>query len=132
MEASEGHGSGPARGPTPMPPEVRRLLARRYLLNSPGVAVGIGEEHEPAPRELLDLAYVHSACEQVLAGAVGVLDDQLQPADRARLHLMDAARQRDRAGGTGRRQLDEAHLVAHLMVLVGVEAGLLGVERLGP
>ena len=35
--------------------------ARRKLLHRPAVAVGIGEEHERAPGELLDLADLHAA-----------------------------------------------------------------------
>src|ERR1700680_497995 len=114
------------------PPEVRRLLARMHLLNPPGVAVGIGEEDEPAPRERLDLAGINPAFEELFPGGVGIVYDQLQPLDRAGLHPVNAARQRDRARRTRWRQLHEAHLVADLMVVFGVEPGALGVERLGP
>src|SRR4029434_7610880 len=40
--------------------------------------------------------------------------------------------QGDRAGRAGRGELDEAEVVADMVVVVGVEADLLGVEALGP
>ena len=59
---------------------ARPGLARagRQLLDRPGVAVRILEEHEPAPVELLDLADLERALEQLGAGGVGVGHDQLE------------------------------------------------------
>src|SRR4029450_2145997 len=105
--------------------------AANDLLDGPAVAVGVGEEHEPAPGKVLDLADVDAAVHQLGAGGVDVGDDHLEAADRARRGVGDPGAQGDRAGRTGRRQLDEAELRADAVVVVGVEADLLGVEALG-
>src|SRR5205823_1516897 len=53
------------------------------------------------------------------------------PPRRALLHVGTEPRADcDRAPGARRRELHEAHLVAHLMVVVGVEPNLVDVERL--
>ena len=56
--------------------------------------------------------------------------DELQALDRAGLGLGDARADRDRAGRAGRRELHEAQVLVDLVVVVGVEAGLVDVERL--
>jgi hypothetical protein len=48
------------------------------LLDGPAVAVGVGEEHEPAPGEVLDLADLDPARRGAGAGGLDVGDDQLQ------------------------------------------------------
>ena len=48
------------------------------LLHGPAVAVGVAEEHEPAPRELLDLAGFDAVLDEVGTRRVGVGDDELQ------------------------------------------------------
>src|SRR5215218_412320 len=108
----------------------RTLLARRELLHGPAVAVGVAEEHEPAPREVLHLADLDAALEQLGARPLDVGDDELQPLHRPGRSIGDPLADGDRAGRPARRELDEAQPVAHAVVLVGVEAGLLGVEGL--
>ena len=73
-----------------------------------------------------------AALEQLRPGRVDVVDDQLQALDAARLHLVRAGGQRDRAGRAGRGELHEAQLLAHLVVVFGDEADLVDVEGLGP
>src|SRR3954469_15898816 len=119
----------PARRPSS--PQARQLVALRDLLHGPAVSVGVLEEDEPPPRELLDLAGLHAALEEVRAGGVGVGDDELQALDRARLGLHDPGADRDRARRARGRELHEAHLVADAVVVVGVEADLIDVEGLG-
>ncbi len=63
-------------------------------------------------------------------GPLDVGDHHLHPLHRAGLGLRHAQPDRDRARGAGRRELDEAHLVAHPVVVVDGEPDLLGVERL--
>lgn len=58
----------------------------------------------------------------LVSGDLGAVDHQLQPIDRPWSHLVGTGGERDRAGGPGRSQLDEAQLVAHLVVVVGAEA----------
>ena len=101
------------------------------LLDGPAVAIGVGEEDEAAPGEVLDVADLDAAGEELLAGPVDVADDQLQALERARRHLVGAAGQRDRAVGTGRGELDEAEVLGYLVVVFGDEARLLDVEGLG-
>src|SRR5215218_3217121 len=110
-------------------PDTR--LAADDLLDGPAVAVRVGEEHEPAPGKVLDLADLDPAVGEVGVGGLDVVDHHLQAGDRAGRGVGDADPERDRAGRAGRGQLDEAELVADLVVVVGVEADLLGVEALG-
>ena len=53
-------GTSRARRPRARP-RAPRLVARRDRLHGPAVAVGVLEEHEPAPGEVLDLADVDAA-----------------------------------------------------------------------
>src|SRR4051812_40438592 len=101
------------------------------LLHRPAVPVGILEEHEAAPWEVLHLADRDAARLQLVAGRVGVFDHQLQPLQRARLGRGDARADRNRARGTGRRQLHEPQVLADDVVVVGVEADLVDVEGFG-
>ena len=61
---------------------------------------------------------------------VNVRDHELQALNGARLHVAEPGADGDRAARPGRRQLHEADLVVDLVVVIGVEAGLLGVEGL--
>src|SRR5207302_11499742 len=77
-----------------------------------------------------DLADFNASSEELSARRVDVRDHELQALDGARLHVREPAAQRDGAGRPWRGQLHEADLVADLVVVVGVEADLLGVEGL--
>ena len=105
-------------------------LASRNRLDGPAVSVRVAEEDERAPRELLHLADLDPAGDELRMRSVNVGHHQLQALDRARRHVAEPRSDRDRAARPGRRQLDEADLVADLVVVVGVEADLLGVESL--
>ena len=100
------------------------------LLHGPAVAVGVGEEHEPAPREVRDLRDLDAPAGQVLARGLDVVDHHLQPLQRPGLHLGEPAAHRDRRLRARGSELHEADLVADRVVVVGVEAGL-HVELLG-
>jgi hypothetical protein len=67
---------------------------------------------------------------QLGASCGNVGDDQLHLGG-AWCQVGEAGADRDRAGRAGRRELHEAHRVADDVVVVGDEAGLLDVERLG-
>src|SRR5918996_5059142 len=110
-------------------PSSRTLLrlARRQLLHRPFVAVRIAEEDELAPRELLDLADLGAALDELGTRSLDVGDHHLHALHRAGLGIDQTLAQRDRARRPRRRQLDEANLVADAVVVVGVEADLLGV-----
>src|ERR671920_2126990 len=110
---------------------LRALPADGQLLYGPAVAVRIAEEDERAPVEVLHLAYLDPALDQLGTRGPDVRDDELQALDRARRRVDDPGSQGDRAGRSGRRQLDKANLIADPVVVVRVEADLLGVERLG-
>src|SRR5262249_59594685 len=67
------------------------LIALRDLLHRPAVAVGIVEEHERAPREVLDLADVDPALDELGARRLDVGHDDLQTPHRTRRHVTHAA-----------------------------------------
>src|SRR5918999_6321643 len=98
------------------------------LLDGPAVAVGIAEEDERTPRELLDVPDLDPALDQFGPCGVDVRDNQLKALHGARLHLAEPGPQGDRARRPRRGELDEADPAADRRVLVQVEAGLLGVE----
>src|SRR4029453_5294558 len=79
--------------------------------------------------EVLDLADLDAAVEELGAGGVDVGDDHLEAGHRPGLGVGQA---RAPGGGAGGRESDEAEVVADMVVVVGVEADLLGVEALGP
>lgn len=54
------------------------LIRPVCLLHRPPVAIGVGEEDEAAPGEILHLRYLHPAPGQRLARLNDVVDDQLQ------------------------------------------------------
>src|SRR5207237_10103066 len=77
-----------------------------------------------------DLAHVHAALDELIAGGDDVRYNEMQAAHRAGLRIGDADADGDRAGRPGRVELDDAERVAHLVVDVHLEAGLLAVELL--
>src|SRR5207244_8724084 len=101
------------------------------FLHGPAVAVGIAEEYEAAPGEVLDLAHLHAAAGELRARLLNVGDHQLQASVRAGRLRRDALADGDRAGRARRRQLHEPNLVADDVVMVGVEASPVGVKSLG-
>lgn len=102
----------------------------RRLLYRPAVAVGVGEEAEAAPRELLDVGDPNAAIVQEGVSGLDVLDHDLKTLQRAALGVDESRSDRDRARRTGRGELHEAVLV-HLAILVGAETDLIDVEGLG-
>src|SRR5215475_401385 len=102
------------------------------LLECPGVAVRVRERHEGAPGLHVDVARIHALVEQRAAGRRHVRDHHLYALLRSWRHLGHALAEHDRARGTGRRQLHETQPLAHRVVVVGVEADLVNVERFGP
>src|SRR4029077_15063902 len=105
--------------------------ARRNRLHRPAVAVGIAEEDELAPRELLDLADLHTPRGQFVVCGLDVADDHLHTLHGAWRSLCDTFADDNGTGRSWRSQLYEAQSFAHRIVVVGVEARLLGVEALG-
>ena len=103
----------------------------RDLLDGPPIAVRIAEIDEGAPGLHVDVADLDPAPDEFGARGVYVRDHQLETPDRPRPHVGDAGADRDRAGRSGRRQLDESKPLSHRDVDVGVEAGPLGIEGLG-
>src|SRR6185437_17140807 len=101
---------------------LRGFFSVGHGLERTTVAVRVFEEDEASPREDLDVADIDAAFGELLAARLGVVDDHLQAVDRARLHPMRARGERDRARGSGRRELDETKLVGHLVIMVGIEA----------
>src|SRR5215471_14605230 len=108
-----------------------RLPPLGQLLERPGVAVGVAEGDERAPGLNVDVAGLHAMLEQVPPGGLDIRDDHLHALLRARRHLGDPRPHDHRARRPGRGELHEPQLVADLMVMVGVEPDLFGVERLG-
>src|SRR5688572_832675 len=103
------------------------------LLYGPAVAVRIVEEDERAPVELLDLADLDPSFDELRMCRMDVRDHELKTLGGARPHVATKAGPKgDRAGRPGRRELDEPDLIADPMVMVRMEADLLGVERLRP
>ena len=91
------------------------------LLDRPAVAVWIGEEDEPAPREVLDLAGVDAPAGKLVAGGDDVGDHELHPDDGAGCRIGDPGPDRDRTGRARRRELDEPELVGHDVVVIGMK-----------
>jgi hypothetical protein len=117
------------------------LIADRYLLHGPSVAVRIAEEDEGVPLSasplntdtavhVLDRTCLHAPLDQTSPGALDVGDDELQALQHPQRHVQDPGAQVDRAARSGRSQLDEAHPVAELGIEVDAEADLLAVEGL--
>jgi hypothetical protein len=105
------------------------LITGGYLLHAPAIAVRIAEEDESDVIEVvsftawakrtrvehMELADLHPSLGELGLRSVYIRDDQVQALEGAR-HARDPLSQGDRAGGSGRSQLDEAHSLAHLVV----------------
>src|ERR687893_1581453 len=112
------------------------LIAGRYLLHSPAVAVRIAEEDEPhvveslpstsqarrIPVQHLDFTDLHPSLDELRTRRMDVRDDQLQALEQAWLHVHDPVTQDDRAARPWRGQLDDATLIRDPGVVVPVEA----------
>src|SRR5947209_3639124 len=114
----------------PRPPLLARVSPGRDLLKRPAVAVGVEEEDEVAPWELVHVDGLDPEPAQIAPGLGGAGHDEVGSREAAWLRFGDAGADRDRARRSGRGELHEAKLVAHLVVVVEVKADLL-VERLG-
>src|SRR5574341_1212691 len=112
-------------------PAVPGSVPRGDGLHGPAVAVRVLEEQELAPGEFLDVADLDSPPDQLRPRGVDVGDDQLQALHRAGPRLCDSSADGDRAGRPRRGELHEADLVVDPVVVVGMKAGLVGVEGLG-
>jgi hypothetical protein len=78
-----------------------------------------------------DLAHRDAPAGQLLARGDDVRDDGVEPADGDGRGVEDPDADGDGARRAGRRQPDDAEVVARAVVDVEREAGLLGGERLG-
>src|SRR5204862_843187 len=112
------------------PRAARALVAHGELLHRPAVAVGVAEEDERPPGEVLDLAHLDPARDELGARSVDVRHDQLQALHRPGRDAHDAVAEGDRARGPRGRHLHEAEVVRDPVVVVGVEADVVDVERL--
>lgn len=101
------------------------------LLEGPAIAVGVAEEDERAPRHVLNVADLDSTLLQLRVHRLDIGHDHLQPFERSGRHRGQAGADGDRAGRAGRGELHEAEVGIHLMIVIRVEAELLGVEVLG-
>ena len=81
------------------PPGARPRLggAGLDLLHGPAVAVRVAEEHERAPRHVVDVRHLDAVALQVGVGRLDVLHDELQRLQRAGLGLGQPLPDRDRA-----------------------------------
>src|SRR5680860_289384 len=59
------------------------------LLDGPSVAVGIAEEQESAPREVLDVRDLDPSRREIVTGSLDVIHHELKPLEGARLHLRE-------------------------------------------
>src|SRR5579862_6899449 len=69
----------------------------RQLLQGPGVAVGVAEGDERAPRLLVDVAGLHAVREELLPGRLGVGHHALHALLRPRRHRSDPGAEDDGA-----------------------------------
>src|SRR5262245_1028040 len=81
----------PCRRPRPSQP----LGAGGQLLDGPAVAIRIAEEHERSPIEALDVADVDAVVDEVGAGGLDVIDDELKALGRARRSVDDTDAESD-------------------------------------
>jgi hypothetical protein len=72
-----------------------------------------------------DVADLDAALEQLVARRLEILDDDLDPADRAGSGVGEPHPDLDRARRPGRGQLDDAEVVAGPVVDVELESGVL-------
>ena len=97
-----------------------------HRLECPAVAVGIFEEDEASPWEHLERRSFHATIGELIAARIGVVDHHLQPLERSGHHLVGVRCECNRARGARRRELDEAQLIADLMVVVSVDPWRVG------
>src|SRR4051794_922093 len=119
-------GSVTPRAPASTGPRTASTIARRDRLDRPAVAVRVLEEEEVAPGEALDVGDLDAAPRELVVGGLDVADHELKPLRRAGLGVDESRADGDRARRARWRELDEADLVADDMVVIGVEARLLG------
>src|SRR5438067_4957498 len=79
---------------------------------------------------MLNLAGLDAPLDQLRPGGVDVRDDHLHALHGPRLRVHESFADSDRASRPGRRQLDEANLRVDDLVVVRVEADLLGIKGL--
>jgi len=91
--------------------------AGRQLLQRPAAAVWIAEEDEGAPGVRLDVAYVDTPSGQLCVRSLDVRDDDLWTS-RADGSVRESLAEGDGARRPGWRQLHEADLLAHGVVVV--------------
>src|SRR5215212_9848434 len=108
-----------------------RSAALWQLLDRPAIAIRVLEEDERSPGQHLDRAHGNPALAELGLGGRDIWDHELQTHHRARWQVNQAGSDRDGAGGSGWGELQEAYLRIDLVVMVQVEADLLGVEGLG-
>ena len=101
-------------------------------MDGPVVAVGISEEAEATPGEVLDRGDVHPALQQGAVDRLDVVDIELYAAQRPWRGADITGLQRDGARRPGWHQLDEAMGVVEPHVLCDAETDLLDVEIRGP
>src|SRR5579859_91797 len=101
------------------------------LLERPHVAVGVAEGDERAPRLHVDVAGLNAVREELLPGGLGVGHHALNALLRPGRHRGDPGAEDDGTRRPGRGELDEPQRLAHLVIVVGVEAHLVDVKRLG-
>ena len=104
---------------------------RRQLLQDPAVAVRVVEGDERAPRLHVDLAGLHAVLDQrwraAAASGTTTCTPRWVPGGIWVMPVPNAIEHAE----PGRGELDEAQLLVDLLVVVGVEADLIDVERLG-
>ena len=112
---------------------ARELSAARQLLECPPVAVGVGEVHELTPRELLHVADTSTPRPASSSRAASTsATTSCRPRTEPGRGVDDADADRDRARRTGRRAAARTGCRRSTVAsIVGVEADLLDVERLG-
>jgi SAM-dependent methyltransferase len=102
------------------------------LLQRPGIAVGIAEGDERAPRLDVYFAHCHAVAYEMLSGGLDILDDDLHASLRSWRHIGDTSSEHHRAGGSGGRELYEAQRIVDLVVVVSVKTNLVDVKGLCP
>ena len=101
-------------GPPPAPAaraSAPRSAARRDLLHGPAVAVGVAEEEEAAPREVLDVAGLGAAGAELGPRRLDVVDDELQAVREPGSVSTTPGPDGDGARRPGRRELHEANVL---------------------
>jgi hypothetical protein len=121
-------GSVTLAAPLPALWQSRLLPPRRQLLQRPGIAVGVAEGDEGAPRLDVNVAGLDAMSEELLASGLHVGDHDLDPFLGARRHVGDAGAHDDGARRPGRGELHKPQRLVHLVVVIGVETDLIHIE----